>query len=166
MRGYIILIAMFLAVVSSVKPQTYNNFTEDETIFYAMNKQVGQFVHRFNMEEDQFGKNLSKNDSMFHNNKLREKILPGMFDKLNINQEDLDFTYKSFRDYRDKYIAHLDSDEVFQIPEVSKGLNMVFFYYNEVKALCESVADWPNSIEEFYNEHYQKALRQYEKLKT
>lgn len=83
MRGIIILLAVFLAVVSSVKAQTYNNFTEDETIFYAMNKQVGQFIHRFNMEEDKFGKNLSKNDSMYHNNKLREKILPGMFDKLN-----------------------------------------------------------------------------------
>jgi len=83
MRGYIIILAVFLTGVSSVKAQTYNNFTEDETIFYAMNKQVGQFIHRFNMEEDKYGKNLSENDSMFHNNRIREKILPGMFDKQN-----------------------------------------------------------------------------------
>jgi hypothetical protein len=85
MQGYIIILilAFFLACVSSVKAQTYNNFTEDETVFYAMNKQVGQFIHRFNMEEDKYGKNLSENDSMFHNNKIREKILPGMFDKQN-----------------------------------------------------------------------------------
>ncbi len=89
-----------------------------------------------------------------------------MFDQLNINQTDLEITYKSFRAYRDKYIAHLDSDEVFKIPEVSKGLNIVYFYYNEVKALCESIIDWPNSIEDFYNEHYQKALKHYDKLKT
>ncbi len=83
MRRLILLITIFIAIVSSVYSQTINEFTEDETIFYAMNKQVGQFVHRFNMEEDQIGKLLVKTDSRFHNNKLRKQILPGMFDKLN-----------------------------------------------------------------------------------
>jgi len=89
-----------------------------------------------------------------------------MLDELKISQEDLDLTYKSFREYRDKFIAHLDSDEKMKIPEVSKGLNMVFFYYKEVKAMCEAIADWPNSIENFYKEHYKNALMQYGKLKT
>jgi len=89
-----------------------------------------------------------------------------MLDELKISQEDLDLTYKSFRAYRDKFIAHLDSEEEMKIPEVSKGLNMVFFYYKEVKALCEAIEDWPSSIENFYKEHYQNALKQYEKLKT
>ena len=89
-----------------------------------------------------------------------------MLDELKISQEDFDLTYKSFREYRDKFIAHLDSDEIMKIPEVSKGLNMVFFYYKEVKAMCEEIADWPNSIEIFYKEHYKNALMQYDKLKT
>lgn len=63
--------------------QSFNGFTDDETTLYAMNKQVGQFVHRFNMEEDNFGKLLPKSDDKYHNTELREKILPGMFDKSN-----------------------------------------------------------------------------------
>jgi len=44
---------------------------------------VGQFVSRFNMEEDQFGKTLSLTDKRYHNNKMRRKLLPGMFDQYN-----------------------------------------------------------------------------------
>jgi len=62
---------------------SYNGFTNDETVLYTMNKQVGQFVKRFNMEEDQFGKDLSKTDKRYHNSELRENLLPGMFDKYN-----------------------------------------------------------------------------------
>lgn len=75
---------MFIVTVLAVNAQAFSEFTEDETIFYAMNKQVGQFVHRFNMEEDQYGKALLKNNSKFHNNNLRKKLLPGMFDKSNL----------------------------------------------------------------------------------
>ena len=63
--------------------QSINGFTEDETTLYAMNKQVGQFVHRFNMEEDNYGKLLSSSSEKYHNNKIRKKILPGMFDMSN-----------------------------------------------------------------------------------
>ena len=49
---------------------------QDETVLYAMNKQVNQFVRRFNMEEDKFGKPLKPTDADYHNNKLRKKILP------------------------------------------------------------------------------------------
>jgi hypothetical protein len=48
-----------------------------------MNKQVGQFVRRFNMEEDEYGKFLHKDDKRYHNNALRSKIMPSMFDKSN-----------------------------------------------------------------------------------
>lgn len=61
----------------------FNGFEEDETILYRMNKQVGQFVRRFNMEEDQFGKRLAATDATYHNNDLRKKILPGLFDTYN-----------------------------------------------------------------------------------
>ncbi len=75
--------SIFFVLVSFVNAQNFNGFTEDETTLYAMNKQVGQFIHRFNMEEDNLGKLLPKTDSKYHNNELREKLLPGMFDKSN-----------------------------------------------------------------------------------
>ncbi len=50
---------------------------------YAMNKQVNQFVHRFNMEESPSGAPLKKTDRRYHNNKLRKKLLPYLFDRQN-----------------------------------------------------------------------------------
>jgi len=56
---------------------------KDEKILYMMNKQVNQFIKRFNMEEDQFGDVLSKNSKYYHNQKVRKKLLEQMFDKHN-----------------------------------------------------------------------------------
>ncbi len=50
---------------------------------YTMNKQVNQFVHRFNMEEAPDGLPLSKTDKRYHNNVLRKKLLPYLFDQQN-----------------------------------------------------------------------------------
>jgi len=83
MINIISLIAVFLSFISVINAQTFNGFVDDETTLYAMNKQVGQFINRFNMEEDSYGKLLLKTDSKFHNNKYRKKILPSMFDKFN-----------------------------------------------------------------------------------
>ncbi len=83
MPRIISLIALFTIIASITNAQSFNGFTDDETTLYAMNKQVGQFVRRFNMEEDKYGKRLSEDDSRYHNNELRKKFLPAMFDKIN-----------------------------------------------------------------------------------
>ncbi len=72
-----------LVVIPVIYSQSLAGFAVDETALYAMNKQVGQFVHRFNMEEDQLGKLLPVSDDSYRNNDLRRKILPIMFDKYN-----------------------------------------------------------------------------------
>jgi len=54
--------------------------TEDEAILHMMNKQVGQFFRRFNMEEDQYGKLLKTTDRRYHNTKIRKRLLEQMFD--------------------------------------------------------------------------------------
>ncbi len=87
MRISHLLIATLLIFAAAVNMNgqsgSLNGFAEDETVLYTMNKQVGQFIKRFNMEEDQFGKTLSDNDKRYRNNKLRAKLLPEMFDKYN-----------------------------------------------------------------------------------
>lgn len=87
MLNFFKIITVFLLLVTTyflnAQSGSYNGFTEDETVLYTMNKQVGQFVKRFNMEEDQYGKDLLKTDKRYHNDKLRTEILPGMFDKYN-----------------------------------------------------------------------------------
>ena len=47
------------------------------------------------------------------------------------------------------------------IPMIEEALNMVFFYYSEVKKICGSKSDWPTSLEEFYKEHYKHAVVHY-----
>lgn len=79
----ILVLVNLSAITVNGQSGSLNGFTEDETVLYTMNKQVGQFVKRFNMEEDQYGKVLSANDKRYHNNDLRLSLLPGMFDKYN-----------------------------------------------------------------------------------
>lgn len=76
---------LFISFTAGLLAQSssLNNFTEDETNLYLMNKQVGQFENRFNMEEDQYGKLLPLDDKNYRNNELRKKVLPGLFDKEN-----------------------------------------------------------------------------------
>lgn len=79
----ITIAALAFTLQLSAQSNSLNGFSEDETVLYTMNKQVGQFVKRFNMEEDQFGKVLPEDDERYQNNILREQLLPGMFDKYN-----------------------------------------------------------------------------------
>lgn len=79
----IILLLLMIGFFTNLQSQNINNFQVDESVLYSMNKQVGQFVRRFNMEEDEFGKFLLKTDKRYHNNALRAKLLPGMFDQYN-----------------------------------------------------------------------------------
>ena len=80
---FILLIVFTLSLTAFAQSGSLNGFSEDETVLYTMNKQVGQFVKRFNMEEDQYGKVLSVNDNRYRNNDMRQQLLPGMFDKSN-----------------------------------------------------------------------------------
>lgn len=99
-------------------------------------------------------KNVMHHDQTF---KIR------MFDSLNIKQSDLDEVHASIKSYRDKFVAHLDSEEIMNIPKLENTLRMVFFYYSEVKKICDSTVDWPESLEYFYEEHFNKAIGQYVK---
>jgi len=83
MRRIVSTVSIIFLIITITNAQSLNGFSEDESTLYAMNKQVGQFVHRFNMEEDQLGKLLSKSDDRYRNNELRNKILPAMFDEYN-----------------------------------------------------------------------------------
>ncbi|MDP2723814.1 MAG: hypothetical protein Q8O72_13755 [Bacteroidales bacterium] len=79
----IFLVAIFMAKMLPAQQFSNKGFTGDETTLYAMNKQVGQFIKRFNMEEDQFGKPLDLKDPKYRNEDLRKKLLPSLFDQYN-----------------------------------------------------------------------------------
>ena len=82
-KSVLITTLLLAAMIIQAQSNSFNNFSEDESNLYRMNKQVGQFVKRFNMEEDQYGKTLPTTDRKYHNNNLRKKMLPGLFDQYN-----------------------------------------------------------------------------------
>lgn len=52
----------------------------DERELYAMTKQMGQFIHRFNYEEDAYGKKISPDDKNYRSAAKRRETLPLLFD--------------------------------------------------------------------------------------
>ena len=58
----ITLLAVLLLLTGNAFAQTIGDFKMDETELYAMTKQMGQFMRRFNYEEDQFGFKLNPKD--------------------------------------------------------------------------------------------------------
>ena len=77
----IVLLALTIAFVWPVAGQTIGDFKMDETELYAMTKQMGQFMRRFNYEEDQFGYKLNPKDPNYRSNEMRRKSLPVLFDQ-------------------------------------------------------------------------------------
>ena len=77
----IIFLALTIAFVWPVVGQTIGDFKMDETELYAMTKQMGQFMRRFNYEEDQFGYKLNPKDPNYRSNEMRRKSLPVLFDQ-------------------------------------------------------------------------------------
>ena len=84
-----------------------------------------------------------------------------MLQHAGIEQSDLDTIHREVKEYRDKFVAHLDSKEVMHIPTLEQGLQLVFFYFSEVKKHCSETSDWPENIENFYQLRYQEGLEQY-----
>lgn len=83
--SFLLVISLFFVPYQSLRSQTLfpSNQLGGEQVLFTMNKQVNQFVHRFNMEEDPYGKPLAKTDRRYHNNRMRKKLLPMMFDRYN-----------------------------------------------------------------------------------
>ena len=77
----IIFLALTFAFVWPITGQTIGNFKMDETELYAMTKQMGQFMRRFNYEEDQFGFKLNPKDPKYRSNEMRRQSLPILFDQ-------------------------------------------------------------------------------------
>lgn len=59
---------------------------------------------------------------------FKEKMLK----HCSITEDDLKSCRESFKTYRDKFLAHLDSEDVMQIPKLDSALCVVNYYYSYV----------------------------------
>ena len=73
-----------------VEGQSIGDVQMDEAHLYAMTKQMGQFIRRFNYEEDQFGNKINPADPSYHNQQKRQGSMAILFDQQTYgNQPDL-----------------------------------------------------------------------------
>ena len=75
----VFLLALFLKVDAQIAG-SLGDVQMDEREFYTMTKQMGQFIHRFNYEEDPTGKRLYEKDPDYRNASKRKESLPLLFD--------------------------------------------------------------------------------------
>ncbi len=87
MRIHTIIIFAFLLLSLQLMAQVVNfqamddqQMENDVKSFYAETKQVGQFIRRFNSEEDIKGKKLAYDDPDYHDAEKRKKFIYGLFD--------------------------------------------------------------------------------------
>ncbi|MBR6092973.1 MAG: hypothetical protein IKQ09_09205 [Bacteroidales bacterium] len=79
----IIVPAFLLALFYKADAQVVGSLGDvqvDEREFYTMTKQMGQFMHRFNYEEDPTGKRLYPGDKDYRSSSKRRESVPLLFD--------------------------------------------------------------------------------------
>ena len=86
----LLLFLVFCFGITPIKAQSIGDVQMDEANLYAMNKQMGQFIRRFNYEEDQFGYKINPKSPDYRNNQKRQQSLGILFDQETYgNQPDL-----------------------------------------------------------------------------
>ena len=88
---FFLLLALLLSVEAMpLAAQSLGDVQFDEANLYAMTKQMGQFIRRFNYEEDQFGYKINPKDPSYRNKAKRQQSLAILFDQETYgNQPDL-----------------------------------------------------------------------------
>lgn len=79
-----ILIIFFLAFYFAgaySQNSVFHSKEAEEEVLRAKTKQVGQFIRRFNNEEDENGKRLNKGDRKYRSHKARKEFIQHLFDK-------------------------------------------------------------------------------------
>lgn len=77
----LVLFMIFIFGAMPVKAQSIGDVQMDEANLYAMTKQMGQFIRRFNYEEDQFGNKINPADPSYRSTAKRRQSLAILFDQ-------------------------------------------------------------------------------------
>ncbi len=80
-KKLLILVLALCFGILPLKAQSIGNVQMDEANLYAMTKQMGQFIRRFNYEEDQFGNKINPKDPSYRSTEKRRQSLAILFDQ-------------------------------------------------------------------------------------
>lgn len=121
------IIALFAIIILSFQASVGQGLTDDmkdtEEKLIASTKQINQFLRRFNGEEDEEGNRYYSGDKKYHDDGLRKKYLPVLFDRETgyINEQVAKDFMKAVTDKRDPVFLDLHDREMFA--EVSAVFN-------------------------------------------
>lgn len=94
----------------------------------------------------------------------KEQFETGLLDTLSIDREGLDGYSNEMRRCRDKFIAHLDSENEDDRPIMDKALESAIYYYNYIlvnENEENNYPDFPKDLRTLYEECEQLALSEY-----
>jgi len=93
----------------------------------------------------------------------------GMLHELNIEESDLDTLINEMRRYRDKFVAHLDSDKKMYIPSnLTLAQKSVAYLYDYIRANEDEgdfFSDAPRKASAFLEDHFKYGKTVYNELK-
>ena len=87
---------------------------------------------------------------------------------LSARQADFNAYVEEVKTYRDKFIAHLDDDEIMQIPRLNVMRKSVCYLYDYILANEDEgdfFVDAPTSSNDHYSKYYKLGKAAYEKVK-
>ncbi len=94
----------------------------------------------------------------------------GMLHKLKVAEAELESLKKEMRRYRDKFVAHLDSDKTMYIPSnltlAQKSVEYLYDYIIANEDEGDFFNDAPSNAKAFFEQHLRYGKAEYEKLKS
>ena len=87
-----------------------------------------------------------------------------LLDNLGINETEFDsYARNEIKEYRDKFVAHLDDNVMMYLVNLDIACDSVFFLYNTVYALTQNRIGLPISMIKYYNVQCDLAANIYKK---
>ncbi len=81
-----LVVTVLLSIPVHAISQSIGDVQMDERALYAMTKQMGQFMRRFNYEEDQFGGRINPKDPNYRSTAKRQQSIPILFDQQSVGK--------------------------------------------------------------------------------
>lgn len=84
-----------------------------------------------------------------------------------LSDAEFDIYHKAMKSYRDQFVAHLDSELIMQIPDLTNAINTVRYYYQHVynELPNSSRINFPKNLDDYYNSCFSEAENYFEKLR-
>lgn len=98
-----------------------------------------------------------------------EKFFQGLLTNLGLQKSDFEKYITLMREYRDKFVAHLDKKEVMNIPDLKVSIDSTTYLYDyllEHEEEDDCLSDGPKSGSSFFDRFFNQGSEVYDKIMT